>query len=145
VLIEHILQRKGPDVVTVTADQPVTRAVDTLQEHNIGALIVTTEEDRVVGVISERDIVRALATEGAAVLGRSVRELMSSDVTTCGPRATVNDLMKLMTERRIRHIPVVAEEQRLVGIVSIGDVVKTRIGELEDETETLHDYLSGRA
>jgi CBS domain-containing protein len=144
VLIEHILQRKGPDVVTVTADEPVTRAVDTLRERNIGALIVTSAEGRVVGVISERDVVRALATDGAGVLARSVRDLMSSDVTTCGPRATVNDLMKVMTERRIRHIPVVGEEQRLVGIVSIGDVVKSRIGELEDETETLHDYLSGR-
>ena len=75
------------------------------------------------------------------VLNRPVRDLMSTDLTTCGPRATVNELMKLMTERRIRHIPVVGKDG-LAGIVSIGDVVKTRIGELEDEAETLHDYLS---
>jgi CBS domain-containing protein len=159
VLIDHILQRKGADVVTITAGEPVTRAVDTLRQHNVGALVVTSDPGAagdvpggaprppagVVGVISERDVVRALATEGAAALDRSVGDLMSSDVTTCGPRATVNELMKVMTERRIRHIPVLDEAQRLVGIVSIGDVVKSRIGELEDETETLHDYLSGRA
>jgi CBS domain-containing protein len=154
VLIDHILQRKGSDVVTITAGEPVTRAVDTLREHNVGALVVTGEPDApgapggphgaVVGVISERDIVRALATDGAAVLGRSVGDLMSTEVTTCGPRATVNELMKVMTERRIRHIPVL-DDRRLVGIVSIGDVVKSRIGELEDERESLHDYLTGRA
>jgi CBS domain-containing protein len=141
VLIEHILQRKGKEVVTVTADTPVKSAVDTLREHNVGAIVVVDEPRHVVGILSERDVVRALATEGAAVLRRAVHELMSSDVTTCGPRSSVDELMKVMTERRIRHIPVV-DGSTLAGIVSIGDVVKSRIGELEDEAETLHDYLS---
>jgi len=145
VLIEHILQRKGTEVVTLTADEPITRAVDTLRQHNIGAIVVTSgagADAEVVGVISERDVVRALAVEGAAVLGRAVRDLMSTDVTTCQPRASANELMKVMTERRIRHIPVLDTDRRLVGIVSIGDVVKSRISELADEAETLRDYLS---
>jgi CBS domain-containing protein len=141
VLIDHILQRKGTDVVTIGADTPVKQAVATLRQHNVGALVVVGDGDDVVGIISERDVVRALATDGAAVLGRDVRDLMSTEVTTCEPRSSVDDLMKVMTERRIRHIPVL-EGERLLGIVSIGDVVKSRIGELEDEAETLHDYLS---
>ena len=140
-LIEHILQRKGTEVVTVTADTPVKSAVATLRQHNIGAIVVVGDPQGVVGILSERDVVRALATDGAAVLQRAVHELMSADVTTCGPRASVDELMKVMTERRIRHIPVV-DRGNLTGIVSIGDVVKSRIGELEDEAETLHDYLS---
>jgi CBS domain-containing protein len=143
VLIEHILQRKGVEVVTITPDQTVNAAINTLQTHNIGAIVVVGgAEGDIAGIISERDVVRALAAEGPGVLTRPVRDLMSTEVTTCGPRATVNELMELMTERRIRHIPVVGDDG-LAGIVSIGDVVKTRIGELEDETETLHDYLHG--
>jgi CBS domain-containing protein len=142
-LIEHILRRKGRDVVTVAADETVTRAVAILGEHNVGALVVASEEGEIVGILSERDVVRALAADGPAILQRNVSDLMTAEVTTSGPRATVDELMTVMTERRIRHIPVV-DEQGLAGIVSIGDVVKTRIGELETETETLHDYLSGR-
>ncbi len=99
------------------------------------------EAEAVVGIISERDVVRELSAQGSRVLNRTVAELMSTEVTTCGPHATVDELMRVMTERRIRHIPVVTEG-RLAGLVSIGDVVKTRIGELEHETEALHDYLS---
>jgi CBS domain-containing protein len=143
VLIEHILQRKGTEVVTITAETTVTAAVQTLQEHNIGAIVVTGDAGEVTGIISERDVVRALADEGSGVLGRPVRDLMTTEVTTCSLRATVDELMKVMTDRRIRHIPVVGKDG-LAGIVSIGDVVKSRIGELEDETESLHDYLSGR-
>jgi CBS domain-containing protein len=141
VLIEHILQRKGSEVVTITADQTVNQAIETLQEHNIGAIVVTGgAEGAIAGIFSERDVVRALAADGPSILSRPVRELMSTEVTTCAPQTTANELMKVMTERRIRHIPVV-DDSGLAGIVSIGDVVKTRIGELEDETETLHDYL----
>ena len=142
-LIEHILRRKGRDVVTVAADETVTRAVAVLGEHNVGALVVASGEGEIVGILSERDVVRALAADGPAILKRHVSDLMTAEVTTCGPRATVDELMSVMTERRIRHIPVV-DEEGLAGIVSIGDIVKTRIGELETETETLHDYLSGR-
>jgi CBS domain-containing protein len=144
VLIEHILQRKGHDVVTITATEPVTRAVEALREHNVGALVVTADDGGVEGIISERDVVRSLAGEGASALERPVGDLMSTDLTTCGPRATTNELMVLMTERRIRHIPVV-DKEGLSGIVSIGDVVKSRLGELEDERQTLHDYLAGRS
>ena len=143
-LIQHVLQRKGSEVVTITAEAPLTRAVSTLGEHNIGAIVVADDQGAVVGILSERDVVRALAADGAAALDGTVGDLMTRTVTTCGPRATVDELMALMTEQRIRHIPVV-DDGTLAGIVSIGDVVKTRIGELETETETLHDYLSGRA
>jgi CBS domain-containing protein len=141
VLIEHILQRKGAEVATTTSDVPVRQAVTELQQRNIGALVVSEGGSDVTGIISERDIVRALATEGPRVLDRPVSDLMTTELTTCGLRSTVDELMQLMTERRIRHIPVV-DEGRLAGIVSIGDVVKSRIDELEVETETLHGYLS---
>ena len=149
-LIEHILHRKGSDVATITSGATVGEAVALLRERNIGALVVTrvaAEGDPpgpVVGVLSERDVVRALAGgKATALLAGSVADLMSTDVATCGPRATVDELMRLMTNRRIRHIPVV-DGDALVGIVSIGDVVKSRIDELQAETDTLHDYLSGR-
>jgi CBS domain-containing protein len=151
VLIEHILHRKGTEVAAIPADAPVSDAVVRLRERNIGALVVTApggtdERPELAGILSERDIVRAIADaapDPAAVLRRPVSDLMSTDLATCAPRATVDELMRLMTDRRIRHIPVL-DEGRLAGIVSIGDVVKSRIDELETETETLHDYLSGR-
>jgi CBS domain-containing protein len=144
VLIEHILHRKGRQVTTIAADATVAEAVALLQERNIGALVVP--DDGVAGMLSERDVVRALADpeRAAGVLDQVVSELMTTVVATCGPRATVDELMRLMTDRRIRHIPVL-DEGELVGIVSIGDVVKSRIDELQTETDTLHDYLaSGR-
>jgi CBS domain-containing protein len=142
VLIDHILQRKGSEVVTIAADATVSQAVASLRDHNIGAIVVTTEpEQGIAGIISERDVVRALAVDGSRTLNRPVRDLMTTEVTTCGLRATVDEVMTLMTNRRIRHVPVV-DEGSLAGMVSIGDVVKSRIGELEDETQTLHDYLS---
>ena len=104
--------------------------------------MVTDDGDRVVGIISS-DVVRSLAGDDPAVLGAAVRDL-STDLTTCGPSATVAELMRLMTERRIRHIPVM-DGDRLAGIISIGDVVKSRIDELQAEAEALHEYLtSGR-
>lgn len=142
-LIEHILRGKGSDVLTVAAEDPLTTAIATLAEHNVGALVVTDADGAIVGILSERDVVRSLARSGAATLQGTVGDLMTTEVTTCGPRATSDELMTVMTDRRIRHIPVV-DGATLVGIVSIGDVVKTRMGELETETETLHDYLSGR-
>ena len=149
-LIEHILHRKGHDVATIPADARVAEAVATLRERNVGALVVTAATDQgadraagtapaIAGIISERDIVRAL--HDAEALAQPVSALMSTDLTTCAPRATVDELMRLMTDRRIRHIPVL-DGGRLAGIVSIGDVVKSRIDELQTETETLHEYLS---
>jgi CBS domain-containing protein len=155
VLIQHILHRKGGEVETIPATATVADAVARLRDRNIGALVVTDEPGdeqgdetgddtgtagAIAGILSERDIVRALAG-GEAPLDQPVRALMTTEVTTCGARATVDELMRLMTDRRIRHIPVV-EGRRLVGIVSIGDIVKSRIDELQAETETLHEYLS---
>ena len=154
-LIEHILHRKGGDVEAISADAPVSDALVRLRERNVGALVVTASGEAaardaeeggrpsLAGIVSERDVVRALAASGdpAAVLSEPVSGLMSSDLVTCAPRATVDELMRLMTDRRIRHIPVL-DEDRLVGIVSIGDVVKSRIDELQTETDTLHEYLS---
>jgi CBS domain-containing protein len=153
VLIEHILHHKGREVATIPADAPVADAVAGLRERNVGALVVTAPAGQagqgddeagggLVGILSERDVVRALAgSDAGTVLGGPVSALMSTEVTTCEPRATVDELMRLMTDRRIRHIPVL-DGGRLAGIVSIGDVVKSRIDELETETETLHEYLS---
>lgn len=143
-LIEHILYGKGHEVATIGPDASVAEAVALLREHNVGALVVVDAESRIAGILSERDIVRALAEETigqTAILERQVSDLMTSEVATCGSRSSVNDLMRIMTDRRIRHVPVV-DNGDLNGIVSIGDVVKTRIGELEDEAGTLHNYLS---
>ena len=148
-LIEHILHRKGHEVATIPVEATVADAVAQLRERNIGALVVTEvrrgrgDGPAIRGIISERDIVRALAgwPPIRQALQQSVSALMSTDLTTCEPGATVDDLMRTMTDRRIRHIPVL-DGDRLTGIVSIGDVVKTRIDELQTETDTLHEYLS---
>jgi CBS domain-containing protein len=143
VLIEHILYGKGHDVATIEPAASVAEAVAALREHNVGALVVVDDQSHIAGILSERDVVRALADEPvkATILERRVSDLMTTEVTTCGSRSSVDELMRLMTDRRIRHIPVV-DDGALNGIVSIGDVVKTRIGELEDEAGTLHSYLS---
>jgi CBS domain-containing protein len=144
-LIQHILATKGGDVVSVRADATVTEAVATLRANRIGAVIVSDDEGATVsGILSERDVVRVLADDGPAALERTVAEVMTAEVFTCDPSATLEQLMGTMTEKRIRHIPVVADG-RLVGVVSIGDVVKHRLGELSQEARTLHDYVtSGR-
>jgi CBS domain-containing protein len=141
-LIEHILATKGPDVVTLTSAASVADAVAKLREHRIGAVVVSDDDGATAaGILSERDIVRALAETGAAALEQPVRAVMTVEVHTCPPTATIEDLMEAMTARRIRHIPVVADG-RLVGVVSIGDVVKHRVGELAQEAQTLHEYVN---
>ena len=144
-LIEHILATKGPDVVTLRSDASVADAVARLREFRIGAIVVSDDNGATAaGILSERDVVRAVAEAGAAALERRVAEVMTIDVHTCPPTATIEDLMEAMTARRIRHIPVVADG-RLVGVVSIGDIVKHRMGELSLEAQTLHEYVnSGR-
>jgi CBS domain-containing protein len=139
-LIERIVREKGSDVATIRADAPVAAAVAELRRWNVGALVVTGESGPVEGIVSERDVVRAIA-DGLQALEQPVGAIMSTEVVTCDRHATVEELMRLMTDKRIRHVPIV-EGGALVGIVSIGDVVKNRLGELETETRSLVDYIT---
>jgi CBS domain-containing protein len=140
-LISDILRNKGHDVVTVAPDATVRGLLATLAEHGIGATVVSADGRAVDGIVSERDIVRALADRGEGVLDEHVADIMTGDVQTCTPGAHVDELMALMTEHRVRHIPVVVDGA-LRGIVSIGDVVKSRMGDLELERDSLSRYIS---
>ncbi|MBO0842315.1 MAG: CBS domain-containing protein [Nocardioides sp.] len=138
--IAEILSRKPtPGVVTIRADESVRALLGVLAEHRIGACIVSPDGTELAGIVSERDVVRHLHDD-ETLPDRQVGEIMTSEVVTCAPDATVDDLMSLMTERRIRHLPVV-EEGRLIGLVSIGDLVKHRIDELTFERDQLEAYV----
>ena len=136
-----ILRRKGTEVATVGPDASVREALALLHEHRCGALVVSSDGQRIEGIVSERDIVRALRTSESALLAMPVRHLMSAEVHTCGPTDSIDAVMRTMTGERIRHVPVV-ENGFLAGIVSIGDVVKSRIDALEHETEQLRSYVT---
>lgn len=139
--ISQLLQLKGSLVVTIAAELSILEASRELSRYGIGAVVVTAEgRDGCAGILSERDIARAVATHGAAALDMAVAEVMTIDVTTCSSSDTTDALAEVMTARRVRHLPVV-DGGRLVGIVSIGDIVKDRIDELQTETRTLHAYL----
>jgi CBS domain-containing protein len=138
--VETILKTKGSSVVTVAPGETVAHALSILEAHDIGALVVGSGSGAVEGIISERDIVRGLVREGPVLLDRKVSEVMTREVYTCEPDDSVTDLMSQMTGRRIRHLPVLVDG-RLRGIVSIGDVVKYRLGEMERETEALREYI----
>ncbi|HXA58661.1 MAG TPA: CBS domain-containing protein [Streptosporangiaceae bacterium] len=138
--IRDILRRKGDAVATVRPGSTVRELLATLAEHNIGAVVVSPDGVAIVGIASERDVVRHMHRRGAALLDAPVSEIMTAEVRTCGPDDAVDGLRHVMTERRIRHVPVVVND-RLVGIVSIGDVVKSAIDELETEREYLVGYL----
>lgn len=140
--IVSILDHKGRDVVTIQPDATLTDAARLLSDHNIGALVVCTDLEHVAGVLSERDIVRQVATRGVDALTHPVAEAMSREVRTCDLHVTTDQLMAAMTESRVRHLPVV-EEGRLVAIVSIGDVVKAYIDDLEVTQESLVKYVTG--
>jgi CBS domain-containing protein len=140
--ITDVLRGKGDLVVTIAPDQSVRALLDVLAEHRVGALVVSPNGTEVAGIVSERDVVRRLQSEGAGMLDKPVRSIMTAEVHTCTPDTTVEDLMVMMTERRIRHVPVVVEG-RMRGIVSIGDVVKHRIGELQTERDHLTAYITG--
>jgi CBS domain-containing protein len=141
--VSNLLTNKNQDVATISQERSVNDALLLLKERGIGALVVTGPTPPLVGIFSERDAVRALATSGASALEMPISELMSKDVQTCDETTTVTELMGLMTERRIRHLPVVHEDQ-LVGMISIGDVVKARFDELEHDKKDLLDYVSAR-
>jgi CBS domain-containing protein len=138
--ITDVLRGKGDLVVTIAPEKTVRELLDVLAEHRVGALVVSGGSGQVSGIVSERDVVRHLQTTGASLLDSPVRSIMTADVHTCTPDTYVDDLMVMMTERRIRHVPVVVDG-RMVGIVSIGDVVKHRIGELQTERDHLTAYI----
>ncbi|MFL6206730.1 MAG: CBS domain-containing protein [Acidimicrobiales bacterium] len=138
---DQILDRKGRDVATITPESPVRAAVDQLGAANVGALVVSPDGTTVAGILSERDVVRRLATAGPSLLDEPVSSIMQAEVLTCTGRDLVDDLMHRMTEHRIRHLPVVDDDGNLAGIISIGDVVKTHVDALETEREQLVDYI----
>lgn len=139
--VVNILQSKGAEVFAVTDSDTVAKAVEVLTEKNIGAVVVKNARGEVAGILSERDIVRHLRDKGAAVLASPVKECMSHSPHTCRPDDTIDDLMNIMTNRRVRHLPVV-NGARLMGLVSIGDVVKRKIEEIEHEAQALKEYIS---
>lgn len=140
--ISDVLRTKGTQVVTVTPDTTVRRLLAVLAEHRIGAVVVSGDGRSVGGIASERDIVRALARRGAAVMSEPVTAIFTAEVRTVTPETPLEEVMRLMTELRVRHAPVVVDGA-LAGIVSIGDVVKNRIDELETERTALTDYITG--
>jgi CBS domain-containing protein len=139
--IADVLRNKGTDVATVAPTASVTQLIAELAAHNVGALPVV-DDGELVGIVSERDVVRRLNGIGAALLEASVGDIMTTEVTTCSPEDGVADLAAIMTARRFRHLPVVVEG-RLAGIVSIGDLVKARIDLLESERKQLESYIAG--
>jgi CBS domain-containing protein len=141
--VDGILRAKGASVVTIRPDATIRELVQSLRDERIGAIVVSEDGRSVQGIISERDVVRGLAELGPRVLDSPVAELMTREVVACSLRDTVKHLMTEMTRRRIRHLPVV-EDGVLRGIVSIGDVVKNRLEELETETNVLREVYLGR-
>jgi CBS domain-containing protein len=143
VRISSLLAGKGEAVATITADMTVTAAVDQLRAHGIGALVVSSDGEHIDGILSERDIVRGLAGQLGALLDEPVGAIMTTTVFTASPDDEVESIMAVMTERRIRHVPVVCDGL-LCGIISIGDIVKSRIDELEKDRKELVEYINAR-
>jgi CBS domain-containing protein len=140
-LVSRILKEKGAAVYTCSPLETVAAAAAVMHARRVGALVVMDEQDRVVGMVSERDIVRVIAQQGHMGLGAPVSSCMTRGVIYAAPGESVDDLMARMTDRRIRHLPV-CEDDRLLGIVSIGDLVKTKIAETEAEAEELKAYIA---
>lgn len=140
-IVNKILELKGRDVVTIEPAQAMSEAVKVLSERRIGALLIVDGQRPVSGIISERDIVRAVATQGAKALEEPVSRFMTEKVVTCTGQTSINDVMELMTKQKFRHIPVV-EGGRLAGIISIGDVVKLRLEEVEAEAQAIKEYIA---
>ena len=139
--MSEVLRRKGATVITITPDRDVRELLGLLAEHGIGAVVVSEDGAGVAGIVSERDVVRRLHLDGNEVLAGPVAAIMTTDVETCSPPDELEQLMAVMTEHRIRHLPVL-EDGRLVGLVSIGDVVKHRISEVQAERDQLSDYIA---
>ena len=142
--VHTILRNKGKSVVTIHPDATVERAVGVLRQRGIGALVVSDDGETVAGILSERDIVEALGRYGSELLAVSVADVMTCPVVTCEPEDSVAELMAEMTSRRIRHFPVI-EDGRLIGIVSIGDLVKNRLDQIEYEAHSMRSFIAGAA
>jgi len=138
--VTTILSAKGGDVISVEPTATLETAVRTLAERRIGALLVLGPDRRVIGILSERDIVRVLAEQGAGGLAQPLAQVMTRKVVTCSPSDTVDVLMERMTTGKFRHVPVV-EQEKVIGVISIGDVVKHRLKEIEQESAALRDYI----
>ncbi len=136
-----MLSQKGREVVTTTAGVKIADAVEALATHKIGALVVVDEAKHIAGIVSERDVVRAVAQKGGEVLSELIGTIMTRSVVTCAESETINDVMTRMTRGRFRHLPVV-EDGRLAGIISIGDVVKARIEQVEREADEMRAYIA---
>lgn len=139
--VRSILESKGRDVVVIAPNEPLSQAVAVLHRHRIGALVVCDESGHILGILSERDVIGALGLEKADALNLPVSDVMTSKVQVCHERTTINQLMEIMTRNRFRHMPV-EENGKLVGIVSIGDVVKRRIENVEREAEDIRTYIA---
>ncbi|WP_394689332.1 CBS domain-containing protein [Hoeflea sp.] len=139
--VKHILDEKGREVVTVSPSMGTADAVRFLADNKIGAVVVTGVGGKIAGILSERDIVRAVASRGAEALSAPISDIMTSKVTTCGEHHTVNQVMELMTNGRFRHLPV-ETDGKLIGIISIGDVVRRRIEDVEREAEEIKAYIA---
>ena len=138
--VKLILSSKSRDVATIEPTASLEAAITQLAQRRIGALVVLGPERRVVGILSERDVVRVLAEQGPSVLTAPIAQVMTRKVSTCSESDTVSEIMERMTAGRFRHVPVI-DHERLIGIISIGDVVKHRLGEMERESEALRDYI----
>ena len=139
--VEHILSAKGRDVVTIEPARTLAEAARLLSERGIGAAVVSDGDGGVLGILSERDVVRALAARGPAALEERASDHMTREVVTCRSRSAITDVMAIMTDGKFRHVPVV-EDGRLSGIVSIGDIVKRRLAEIETEHNALKEYIA---
>lgn len=139
--VSEVLRRKGSDVVTISPASTVRELLGLLAERGIGAVVVSADAATVAGIVSERDVVRRLHADGDAVLDRRVADIMTTEVATCAPEDELETLMTTMTEGRFRHLPVLVDG-RLAGVVSIGDVVKHRISEVQAERDHLSAYIS---
>ena len=140
-LVSQILKTKGDAVVSIDPDETVSAAATLMARHNVGAVLVCSDAGEVRGILSERDLARGLANQGRAVCDAKIGALMTADVITCAPSDTSDSLMEMMTHRRIRHVPVV-NDGKLVGMISIGDVVKARLGELQSQAAELQAYIA---
>ncbi|WP_076261825.1 CBS domain-containing protein [Intrasporangium flavum] len=141
--ISDVLRAKGSGVISVQPDETVSGLLGLLEEHRIGAVVVSSDGTTVEGIVSERDVVRHLHSTGAGILEAPVSQIMTSEVSTGTAADDIATLATTMTEQRVRHVPILDEDGRLVAIVSIGDIVKHRLSELQSERDQLRDYISG--